>query len=144
MPIKTKLASADAHAVSRRLHDATEESRKAFSAIASERGLTAPQARLILRLFEPTAMRDLADHLGCDASNVTGIAARLMDRELVAATPGLDRRVKMLELTARGRRVRTALDRAVVDCSPSMTRLTNAERLTLVRLLDKLTSDGPT
>ena len=65
-----------------------------FEAIASDHGLTPPQARFILRLFEPTAMKDLADHLGCDKSNVTGIAARLTERGFVAAERGPDRRVK--------------------------------------------------
>ena len=88
-------------------------------------------------------MRDLADHLACDASNVTGIAARLIERGLVTTAPGLDRRVKLLELTARGRMIRSALDHAIVDTSPAMTRLTSAERLTLVRLLNKLASGGP-
>ena len=143
MPSKAQSTSADAHAISRRLHEATEESRLAFSAIAFEHSLTAPQARLVLRLFEPTPMRDLADHLACDASNVTGIAARLIERGLVTTAPGPDRRVKLLELTARGRRVRSALDHAIVDTSPAMTRLTSVERLTLARLLNKLASGGP-
>lgn len=138
MPSATHPRSAEAYAVARRLHEVTEESRQAFSTTASGHGLTAPQARLILRLFEPTAMKDLADHLACDKSNVTGIAARLTERGLVATSPGPDRRVKLLELTALGLRLRAALARQVADTSPAMTKLTEPERRTLVRLLDKL------
>lgn len=136
MPHREK--SADAYAVARRLHEVTEDSRQAFSIIASAHGLTAPQARLVLRLFEPTAMAELADHLACDASNVTGIAARLAERGLVDSARGEDRRVKLLGLTAEGRRLRTALERQIADTSPAMTRLTRSEREVLVGLLDKL------
>jgi DNA-binding MarR family transcriptional regulator len=93
---------------------------------------------LILRLFEPTPMRDLADHLGCDKSNVTGIAARLIERGFITAAQGSDRRVKLLDLTAAGRRLRATLQRQVAQASPAMTRLSDTERQTLVQLLDKL------
>ena len=83
-------------------------------------------------------MRDLAEHLACDKSNVTGIAARLAERGLVATNRGPDRRVKLLELTTLGRNLRAALQRQVADTSPAMTRLTKTERQTLVSLLDKL------
>lgn len=83
-------------------------------------------------------MKDLAEHLACDKSNITGIAARLAERGLVTTTPGADRRVKFLELTAPGRRLRADLSRHVADTSPAMTRLTETERATLVRLLHKL------
>jgi len=83
-------------------------------------------------------MRDLADHLACDPSNVTGIAARLIERGLVTTTPGLDRRVKLLALTAAGRQLRNALELQIADSSPAMTRLTKSERRILLGLLDKL------
>jgi DNA-binding MarR family transcriptional regulator len=124
--------------VARRLHEASDESRLAFEAIAAAHGCTAPQARFILRLFEPTAMKDLADHLGCDKSNVTGIAARLTQRGFVTAERGPDRRVKLLELTGAGQDLRAAVQQQVAETSPAMTRLTRNERRELVRLLDKL------
>ena len=83
-------------------------------------------------------MRDLADHLGCDKSNVTGIAARLIERGFITAAQGSDRRVKLLDLTAAGRRLRATLQRQVAQASPAMTRLSDTERQTLVQLLDKL------
>ena len=58
-----------------------------------------------LRLIgdEPRSMKELADMLVCDASNVTGIADRLEARGLVERRPGEgDRRVKVLALTPAG------------------------------------------
>jgi DNA-binding MarR family transcriptional regulator len=132
--------SADAYAVARRLHQVTDEARQSFEATASELDLTAQQARVILRLFEPTPMRDVAEHLACDASNVTGIVSRLTVSDLVTAAPGPDRRVKLLALTARGRRVRSELERRIARNSPAMTRLTKTERRMLLQLLDRLIS----
>jgi DNA-binding MarR family transcriptional regulator len=142
MASKVRPTSADAYAVAYRLHEAAEDSRQAFADIGSDLGLTAAQARFILRLFEPTTMGDLAVHLGCDKSNVTGLAARLTDRGLIAATSGEDRRVKLLELTAAGRQLRAALQQQVIERSPAMTRLSDTERRTLVRLLDKIRVSG--
>jgi DNA-binding MarR family transcriptional regulator len=143
MPSGMRRTTAEAYAVASRLHEAAEESRQAFAVVASDRGLTAPQARFVLRLFEPTAMGDLAEHLACDKSNITGIAARLTERGFVTATPGPDRRVKLLELTPRGKRIRVALQKQIADTAPAMTRLTETERQTLIRLLDKLRPPSP-
>ena len=85
-----------------------------------------------------------ADHLACDKSNVTGIAARLAERGFVAVERGSDRRVKMLALTAAGRDLRAAVQQQVFAASPATTRLTETERRTLVRLLDKLQAPGTT
>ncbi len=131
-------AKADAAAVARRLHEVTDRLRLAFEVTAAAHGLTAPQARLILRLIEPTAMRELSEHLACDKSNVTGIAARLSERGLVVHAPGADRRFKLLALTDEGRSLRAALQLAISETSPAMTRLTASERIALMALLDKL------
>jgi DNA-binding MarR family transcriptional regulator len=136
--------SDEVYAVARRLHDASDESRLAFEAIAASHRCTPPQARFILRLFEPTAMKDLAEHLACDKSNVTGIAARLTERGLVVSRRGPDRRVKLLELTTAGHDLRAAVQQQVAETSPAMTRLTKSERCELVRLLDKLHATGAT
>ena len=53
--------------------------RRATEAALIAHGLTGPQfgALLHLRLVGAISMRDLAESLGCDASNLTGIADRL-------------------------------------------------------------------
>jgi len=124
--------------VVRRLFEAVEVQRRAFALVAEGYGLTPPQARSILRLHEPTPMRALADHLSCDASNVTGIADRLRVRGLVESSSGDDRRIKLLELTSKGRRLRAAIQRQLAEQTPTMTRLSPAERTQLVTLLEKL------
>src|SRR3989442_9380477 len=67
----------------------------------------------VLHLIEPgrpLPMSRLADTLSCDASNVTGLVDRLESRGLVRRQPSpQDRRVKVLQLTPTGARVRAQL-----------------------------------
>lgn len=115
-----------------------ERTRRSFEAVAARFGLTPVQARALLGLEQAVRMRSLAEHLHCDASNVTGIADRLEARGLVvrAAAAG-DRRVKLLALTAEGARVRKELETAVADASPITADLDAEERETLRALLRK-------
>ena len=79
--------------------------RARVGAALGELGLTFAQAHA-LRLLDPDRplpMSALAERLFCDASNVTGIAARLEGRGLVERRVAADdRRVKALALTAAG------------------------------------------
>src|SRR3989442_15998603 len=85
------------------------EQRRRVGAALNELGLTFPLAHA-LRLIEPERplpMGELADHLFCDASNVTGIADRLEAKGYVERRAGEDdRRVKVLALTAKGMELR--------------------------------------
>src|SRR5438105_13574794 len=67
----------------------------------------------VLHLIEPgrpLPMSRLADTLSCDASNVTGLVDRLESRGLLRRRPSpRDRRVKVLQLTPAGTRLRTQL-----------------------------------
>ena len=86
--------------------------RTRFLAIASEFDLAPAQLGALKALDPdvPVPMRDLAQALACDNSNVTGIIDRLEDRGLVERRPAAhDRRVKMLSITARGAQVREGL-----------------------------------
>jgi DNA-binding MarR family transcriptional regulator len=120
-----------------------EQVRVGCDVTAAEFGLTAQQARALLHLSEGVPMRALADGLGCDASNITGIADRLQARGLVRreARP-TDRRVKLLVLTTEGERVRTEFLARLHQTSPVLTALTAAERATLQTLLGKLLDTG--
>ena len=97
--------------------------------------------RAVMSLDEPAPMRDLADHLACDRSYITGLADQLEERRLVTRVPGEDRRVKLLELTAEGRDLRNELSDAVAARSMVLQRLTPDERRTLEPLLRKLLGD---
>jgi DNA-binding MarR family transcriptional regulator len=80
--------------------------------VAAQCGLTPAQCH-VLRLLQPGVampMRRLAEGLGCDASNVTGIVDRLEARGLVERRPAQqDRRVKELALTPAGIAVRAQM-----------------------------------
>jgi DNA-binding MarR family transcriptional regulator len=80
-----------------------------FGSVLAELDLTPMQAHA-LRLLEPDRpipMSELAEHLSCDASNVTGIVDRLEGRGLVERrSADGDRRVKALAVTPAGAEVR--------------------------------------
>jgi DNA-binding MarR family transcriptional regulator len=70
-------------------------------------GLTVPQAGLLHTLGSPLPMKQIAERMHCDASNLTGIVDRLEDRGLVERRVRADdRRVKEIALTREGRRVK--------------------------------------
>jgi DNA-binding MarR family transcriptional regulator len=101
----------------------------------------------VLHLIEPERplpMRRLADTLGCDASNVTGLVDRLEARGLVERRPSADdRRVKAIHLTHSGSRLRAQLLRRMTGGSCALSRLSAAEQRSLVRILEVLvTGDG--
>jgi DNA-binding MarR family transcriptional regulator len=90
-------------------------------------------------LAEPLSMRELAERLYCDASNVTGIVDRLEERRLVERQmlPG-DRRVKQLVLTDAGRALQAAhQERLAVDV-PLVSSLSASERQVLADLLRRV------
>lgn len=91
---------------------------------------------------EPVPMGRLAETLGCDASNVTGLVDRLEARGLVErrAAAG-DRRVKALHLTPAGSRLRAQLLRQIAGGSCRLARLSPQDQRTLVRILETLIDD---
>ncbi|ANS79706.1 Transcriptional regulator, MarR family [Serinicoccus hydrothermalis] len=131
-----------AHALTGKLFRVVELARSDFAAVAAELDLTPLQARTLLWLEHPSAMRDLAGHLACDASNVTGLADRLERRGVVERVAGEDRRVKLLQLTDEGRRLRGRLARRVAAGSTVSARLTASERAQLGGLLDRMLETG--
>jgi len=114
--------------------------RTRFLAIASEFDL-APAQLGALKALDPDApvpMRDLAEKLACDNSNVTGIIDRLEDRGLVErrASPA-DRRVKMLVVTQEGVDVRRRVKERMEEPPEALKRLTVAEQALLRDLMRK-------
>ncbi len=126
--------------MSARLLQVAERARADFADVVGELGLTPLQARAVLFLEQPTAMRALADHLSCDASSVTGLADRLEELGVLERVPAQDRRVKLLQLTSRGTAMRTDLAERVASGSTVTAKLNSAERDRLAALLDKLLS----
>src|SRR6266404_692810 len=89
----------------------------------------------VLHLIEPgrpLPMSRLAETLACDASNVTGLVDRLEARGLVQRQPSPgDRRVKVLQLTPAGSRLRTQLLRRMAGRSRPLARLSLDDQRTL-------------
>lgn len=111
------------------------------SPLAAELELSPAQCH-VLRLLEPDKplpMRALAESLCCDASNVTGLVDRLETRGLVRRTASeSDRRVKVLELTPKGIRVRAVFLERMTAPPKGLERLSVREQQMLVRILGRL------
>lgn len=106
-------------------------------------GLSIPVAHALRHLHEPLPMNALADRLGCDASQVTGIADRLEDLGLARreADPD-DRRVKRLVRTAEGDGVAANVHRRAVT-DHVFSGLGSDDLATLVALLGKVADLQP-
>src|SRR5262249_10380550 len=94
-------------------------------ALASEFDLSPAQCH-VLHLIQPNQaipMGRLADALACDASNVTGLVDRLESRGLVRRQPSVaDRRIKVLDLTEEGIRLRATVIERMSKPPDSLTR----------------------
>ncbi|MGY0498512.1 MarR family winged helix-turn-helix transcriptional regulator [Nocardia sp. FBN12] len=119
-----------------------------FTAAAASENLTASQGKALTVLRRgPVAMRALANRLGCDASNVTGIINRLEKRGLVQreASPS-DRRVTNLVITPEGERVTDAIRARMHTTEQGLNGLSDQDRAHLSDLLERVfpgRSPGP-
>ena len=109
-----------------------------FLAIAQQSGLRPATFGALRVLDQPRAMSEIAGFLRCDNSNVTGIVDGLEARGLAerTASPG-DRRVKLIALTAEGRRLRVRLMREARKPPAWLKSLSPADQRTLRDLLRK-------
>jgi DNA-binding MarR family transcriptional regulator len=107
-----------------------------FTDLAAQHGLSAMQAKVLLQLAADGAtMRALASQLQYDASNLTGLVDRLEAMGAVRRQPHPeDRRVKRVELTAEGRRLRESFWERLTNRSGPLGRLSTTE-LTRLRAL---------
>jgi DNA-binding MarR family transcriptional regulator len=109
--------------------------------LAAEFDLSPAQCH-VLHLIEPNQpvpMGQIAENLACDASNVTGLVDRLESRGLVRRQPSAgDRRIKVLELTQAGARLRSVVMERMTEPPEILGRLTLEEQRELVRILRRL------
>jgi len=88
---------------------------------------------------KPVPMKQLAASLSCDASNVTGLVDRLETRGLVRRVAGTeDRRVKVLDLTPTGARLRAEIIARMSTPPPAIERLSARDQRELERILSRL------
>jgi DNA-binding MarR family transcriptional regulator len=109
--------------------------------LAADLNLSPAQCH-VLHLIEPgrpIPMGRLAETLACDASNVTGLVDRLESRGLVRRRPSPeDRRVKVLDLTPTGSRLRAHLLTRMTTPPAALGRLSVRDHRTLARILTRL------
>src|SRR5690242_2928212 len=122
------------------MHRLFVSQRTRLLAIAAEFELTRGQLMALRSLDpdQPVPMRELAETLSCDNSNVTGIIDRLEARGLVQRCPAPgDRRVKMLVVTPEGADVRRRLRERMEQPPEALQGLSADEQRTLRDLLRK-------
>jgi DNA-binding MarR family transcriptional regulator len=114
-----------------------------FLETARRLGLTPPAFGTVRFLDRPRAMSEIAAFLHCDNSNVTGIVDGLEEKGLATRRPSEgDRRVKLIELTAAGRQVRSRVTHALEKPPAWIEGLSEADRRTLRDLLRRAAEPG--
>jgi DNA-binding MarR family transcriptional regulator len=101
--------------------------------------LTLQQAHAlhILGELEETTMSTFASSMFCDASNATGLIDRLVTRGLV------ERRAKVVRLTAAGRRLERKIDAAqTAEPPPAIAALSAADQRALREILERAVALG--
>jgi DNA-binding MarR family transcriptional regulator len=110
-----------------------------FAAAAARHGLSATQAKALGAVLEPVPMRALAERLGCDASNVTGIVDRLESLGLAArAAAATDRRVKIVSITPAGIEVLHAVRGDMTRAHRALESLDAEQRATMLAICAQL------
>jgi DNA-binding MarR family transcriptional regulator len=112
--------------------------RRRFFDTASEFELHPAQAGALMQLDRESGspMHEIAAHLACDSSNVTGIVDRLEARGLVTRRAGeRDRRVKYIVPTALGLEVLEAMRERMARAPAAIERLSPKEQRLLRDLL---------
>jgi DNA-binding MarR family transcriptional regulator len=107
----------------------------------ASRGLTPNDARALWSLSadEGRPIGQLARDWECDASNATFIVGRLEDAGLARRYENpTDRRIKLVELTAKGARMKTELMAEYRVPPPEIQKLNEADLRTLVEVLEKM------
>lgn len=111
---------------------------RAYETAALEHGLSTAQACVLGRLGRQAGMRELADELGCDASNVTQIMRRLEARGLVYRRPHPDdRRSRQIVRTPDGTALYTAFENSFEFARSAVANLSSHEQAQLAALLHK-------
>lgn len=109
----------------------------------NENGLSTAQTLTLLYIGAtgPQPMSAISSHMGCDASNTTGIIDGLAKKKLITRRESLtDRRVKVIELTENGATMRQTMIDELESHYKKMVldKLTAEEQQQLIAILGKL------
>jgi DNA-binding MarR family transcriptional regulator len=114
-----------------------------FAAAVAELDLAPMQAKALheLDVEPPISMRELAERLRSDPSNVTGLIDRLEARGLVERRPDpKDRRIKGLALTSAGAKMRECLFARLYSAPRSVAELSQRDQRILKNVLQRILS----
>ncbi|SEM15348.1 MarR family winged helix-turn-helix transcriptional regulator [Streptacidiphilus jiangxiensis] len=113
---------------------------KEYEEAAAARSLTGAQAKVLGLLRRgPMPMRQIAQTLSCEPSNITGIVDRLEARGLVERQPDPeDRRVKRVVTTETGSAATSELRASLNFAREPLAALSGEERLQLRDLLQRM------
>src|ERR1044072_6423437 len=112
--------------------------RPRMMALCREFDLFPPQLMVLKALDRPRPMREVAETMACDSSNLTGITDRIEERGLVQRTvDAKDRRVKLLVLSEEGERLRREVVGRLNQPPAAVDALSDRDLETLQRLLRK-------
>src|SRR3984893_17987354 len=114
-----------------------------FAAAVAELDLAPVQAKALheLNVDPPISMRELAERLKSDPSNVTGLIDRLEARGLVERRPDPnDRRIKGLALTSAGANMRERLFARLYSAPRSVAELSERDQRALRDVLQRILS----
>jgi DNA-binding MarR family transcriptional regulator len=126
-----------------RLLEVTHRVQQVVSIVAERYELTPQQVGLLRQLDEPMSMRAYAEDLACDPSNVTGLVDRAERLGLVErVSDPLDRRVRMLTLTAKGRLTRTKVNNDLAAGLADALGVRAVENKQIARLLQMMTQES--
>lgn len=135
VPLGPVTASTDAERVMFEFVDAYD---RAYEAAAHEHGLSVAHACVLGRLGTRRGMGELAEELGCDASNITQIIARLEARSLVERQPNPDdRRSRLIVRTPAGDELNAAFEKSFEFARQAVSHLSLEEQDQLANLLRK-------
>lgn len=128
----------------RAMFDFVDAYDRAYETAALKHGLSVAQACVLGRLAAPRGMRELADELGCDASNITQIIARLEARDLVRReTSPHDRRSRQIIRTEDGSALYAQFEGSFEFARSAIANLNATERDQLAALLRKALGASP-
>jgi DNA-binding MarR family transcriptional regulator len=128
------------------LHQLAERQQAYYASCAAEFGLTAAQAKVLMNLRETERipMRELAERVGSDPSNLTGLVDKLEARDALRREPDPgDRRVKTLRLTKSGNELRESFWARLSSEAGPIEALTHDQVRQLLALLEAALGYSP-